>query len=387
MARGARLPGRASVVVVGGGVVGTSIAFHLAEAGVAEVVLVERGQLAGGSTSRAAGGVRAQFSDPLNIQIGARSLAAFADFGRRPGWEIGLHRVGYLFLLTRERDVQTFRTGVELQRELGVPSRMLSGEECLPLNPLIRVDDVLAGAFSPDDGHATPEAVVQGYAAAARALGARLETGCEVLDLEHRARDLRAVVTSRGRIETGAVVCAAGAWSARVGEMAGVALPVQPLRRQVLHTGPVAGLDQPIPMTIDFETSFYFHREGPGLLVGMSDPDERPGFDDRPTDSWIPALTEAASRRAPAVLEAGVAGGWAGLYEVTPDHNALIGEAPAPSRFLYATGFSGHGFLQAPAVGEIVRDLYLGRRPFVDVAPLSVDRFSADRLRPERNVV
>jgi sarcosine oxidase subunit beta len=154
-----------------------------------------------------------------------------------------------------------------------------------------------------------------------------------------------------------------------------------------LHTGPVPGLDGPIPMTIDFATSFYFHREGPGLIVGMSDPNERSGFDERRTEDWIPALTEIAARRAPAVLEAGIAGGWAGLYEVTPDHNALIGEAQAPGRFLYATGFSGHGFLQAPAVGEIVRDLYLGREPFVDVAPLSADRFSAHGLRPERNII
>lgn len=384
---GSPLPARASVVIVGGGVIGTSVAFHLAEAGVPDVLVIERGQLAGGSTSRAAGGVRAQFSDPLNIQIGARSLRAFADFGRRPGWEIGFHQVGYLFLLTREADVAAFAQGVATQNGLGVPSRMLTPGEAAALNPLIVVDDVLAAAFSPDDGHATPEAVVQGYASAARALGARIHTGCELLEIEQGAGGISAAVTSQGRVATGCVVCAAGAWSGRVGEMAGVPLPVEPLRRQVLHTGPVPGLDGPIPMTIDFETSFYFHREGPGLLVGMSDPDEQPGFDDRRTEDWIPALMEIAARRAPAVLEAGVAGGWAGLYEVTPDHNALIGEAPGPGRFLYATGFSGHGFLQSPAVGEIVRDLYLGREPFVDVSPLSADRFAADGLRPERNII
>ena len=175
----------------------------------------------------------------------------------------------------------------------------------------------------------------------------------------------------------------------RVGDFAvtGVVLPVHPLRRQVLHTGPVPGLDRPIPMTIDFETSFYFHREGPGLLIGMSDQNEQPGFDDRPTDDWIPGLMDIAGRRAPAVAEAGIAGGWAGLYEVTPDHNAVIGEAPGPGRFLYATGFSGHGFLQAPAVGEIVRDLYLGREPYLDVTLLSADRFSEHHLRPERNII
>jgi len=377
----------ASVVIVGGGVVGASVAFHLAEAGVADVLVVERGELAGGSTSKAAGGVRAQFSDPLNIRIGARSLAAFADFGSRPGWDIGFHQVGYLFLLTREADVDAFSAGVELQRSLGVPSRMLTPAEAAALNPLIEVDDVLAAAFSPDDGHATPEAVVQGYASAARGLGAHIVTGCELQGILRAGGRITAVETSLGRVRTRVVVCAAGAWSAAVGEMAGVPLPVEPLRRQLLFTGPVPGLDGPIPMTIDFATSFYFHREGPGLIVGMSDPHERPGFDERRTEDWIPALTDIAAVRAPAVLEAGIAGGWAGLYEVTPDHNALIGEAAAPGRFLYATGFSGHGFLQAPAVGEIVRDLYLGREPFVDVSPLSADRFAAAGLRPERNII
>lgn len=381
------LPAESSVVIVGGGVVGTSIAFHLAEAGVGGVLLLERGQLAGGSTSRAAGGVRAQFSDPLNIQIGARSLRAFADFARRPGWEIGFHQVGYLFLLTRERDVRSFDAGIEMQNGLGVPSRMLTPAEAAGLNPLIEVGDVLAAAFSPDDGHATPEAVVQGYATAARALGARLETGCEVLGFERAGEGTWVIETAEGAIRAETVVCAAGPWSARVGEMAGVGLPVQPLRRQVLHTGPIPGLDAAIPMTIDFETSFYFHREGPGLLIGMSDPNEQPGFDDRPTDDWIPGLMDIAGRRAPAVAEAGIAGGWAGLYEVTPDHTAVIGEAPGPARFLYATGFSGHGFLQAPAVGEIVRDLYLGREPFVDVTPLSAERFSDHQLRPEQNII
>ena len=381
------LPEHASVVIVGGGVVGASIAFHLAEAGVTDVLVVERGELAGGSTSKAAGGVRAQFSDPLNIQIGARSLAAFAGFGSRPGWDIGFHQVGYLFLLTREADVEAFSAGVELQRSLGVPSRMLTPAEAAALNPLIEVDDVLAAAFSPEDGHATPEAVVQGYASAARGLGAHIATGCELQGIERAGGRITAVDTSLGRVRTPVVVCAAGAWSAAVGEMAGVPLPVEPLRRQLLFTGPVPGLDGPIPMTIDFATSFYFHREGPGLIVGMSDPHERPGFDERRTEDWIPALTDIAAVRAPAVLEAGIAGGWAGLYEVTPDHNALIGEADSPGRFLYATGFSGHGFLQAPAVGEIVRDLYLGREPFVDVSPLSADRFAAAGLRPERNII
>lgn len=378
---------RAGVVVVGGGVMGTSIACHLARAGVRDVVLVERDELACGSTSKAAGGVRAQFSDELNIQLGARSLEAFARFEEDPGYDIGLHRVGYLFLLSTPEDVASFEAGVRLQNSLGVPSRMIDPAEARRLSPLIGTDGLLAAAFSPDDGHCTPEAVVHGYAAAARRHGATILRHCELTGIELHGDDITAVTTGRGRIATDTVICAAGPWSRAVGAMAGVDLPVEPLRRQIAVTEPVAGLPPDLPMTIDFTTSLYFHTEGPGLLVGMSDPDERPGFATDTHDRWIPRLGAAMEQRAPALLDLRRTGGWAGLYELTPDHNALIGEATSVSRFLYATGFSGHGFLQGPAVGEVVRDLYLGRVPFVDVSPLSVGRFAADALRPEANRV
>ncbi|MES9525549.1 NAD(P)/FAD-dependent oxidoreductase [Streptomyces capoamus] len=378
---------RAEVVVVGGGVMGTSIAWHLARAGVRDVVLVERDELAAGSTSRAAGGVRAQFSDELNIRLGARSLEAFGRFREEVGQDIGLHRVGYLFLLSTPAQVASFEAGVRLQNSLGVPSRLLAPEEARRLCPLIRTDGLLAAAYSPDDGHCTPEAVVHGYARAARAHGARILRHTEVTGIERHGDTLTAVATTRGRIETGTVICAAGAWSRAVGAMAGVELPVRPLRRQIAVTGPVPGLPAALPMTIDFTTSLYFHREGPGLLLGMSDPDEEPGFATDTHDRWIPRLAEAMRQRAPALLDLPRAGGWAGLYENTPDHNALIGEAPTVSRFLYATGFSGHGFLQGPAVGEVIRDLYLGRVPFLDISPLSAGRFAAGASRPEANLV
>ena len=377
----------ADVVVIGGGVMGTSVAFHLAEAGVRRVVLVERDELGSGSTSRAAGGVRAQFSDEVNIRLGARSLEAFTRFPERPGQEIDLHQVGYLFLLSRPEDVAAFEAGVALQNELGVPSRMVSVAEACRLSPLVSPDGLLAAAFSPDDGHCTPESVVLGYATAARRHGAEIRTRCEVVGIEAGGGEITAVRTSRGRIRTSAVVCAAGAWSAAVGRMAGVDLPVEPLRRQIVFTEPIPDLPRPVPMTIDFATSFYFHAEGEGLMLGMSDPDERPGFRLDRSDAWLPRLTEAIGTRAPRLLDVGLTGGWAGLYEVTPDHNALIGEDPSVSRFLYATGFSGHGFLQGPAVGEVVRDLYLGREPFTDVAPLHAARFAGDALRPEINRV
>jgi len=365
---------------------GASAAFHLAEAGV-DVVLVERAALGSGSTSRAAGGVRAQFSDALNIQIAHRSLAAFRDFARRPGWDIDLRQVGYLFVLAREADVAAFEQSVALQNEYGVPSRMITAAQARDLCPLLAGDDILAAAFSPQDGHATPEAVVQGYASAARALGAQIRVGCEVLAIGTAGGEITEVVTSRGTIRTNTVICAAGAWSRGCGAMVGVDLPVTPLKRQILFTEPMAGLPADLPMTIDFASTFYFHREGPGLLLGMSDPDEQPGFGLETTDDWVPGLIAAAARRAPRIADAGIRGGWAGLYEMTPDHNAIIGEASGVSRFIYATGFSGHGFLQGPAVGEILRDIVLGRPSFVDVGPLHAERFDDAAFRPEFHVV
>ena len=348
-------------MVVGGGVIGTSIAFHLAEAGV-DVCLLERDQLAGGSTSRAAGGFRAQFSDPLNIAIGLRSIEAFMRFGERPGSEVDLHQVGYLFLLDREEDVVAFEASVALQNELGVPSRFVDLEEAYELCPIAGLEDVLAATFCALDGHASPEAAVQGYAAGARAHGASVLTGCSVTGITLDGAEIRGVETTLGAIATGTVVCAAGAWSPEIGRSVGIELPVEPYLREVGFTGPTAGLPDGLPLTVDFSTGFYFHREGPGLLFGMADREQPPGFDAPSDPGWLEKVMEVAERRLPSLLDMGIAGGWKGYYEVTPDHNALVGESASVARFLYATGFSGHGFLQGPAVGEIVRDLVLGQR-------------------------
>ena len=382
------LPPAAEAVVIGGGAIGASIAFHLAEAGVTDVVLLERDQLGSGSTCKAAGGVRAQFSDEINIRLGARSLAAFARFRQRPGQDIDLHQVGYLFLLSTKDDVTSFERDVKLQNELGVTSRMIDVAEAKRLSPLINPDGLLAAAYSPDDGHCTPESVVLGYAAAARRYGATLRTGVTVTGIDVKRDEARTVHTDCGPITAGTVICAAGAWSRPLGEMAGTALPVTPVRRQIVFTEPLPGLPPVVPFTIDFATSYYFHREGRGLLMGMSDPDQVPGYHLQYSEDWLPRLGDAIAARTPSLLDVGLANGWAGLYEVTPDHNALIGRSTQTPNFLYATGFSGHGFLQAPAVGEVIRDLYLDREPFVDTTPLRADRFAdATAARPESHIV
>ena len=377
----------ASVVIIGGGVVGASAAFHLAESGVEGVLLLEQGELGSGSTVKAAGGFRAQFSDELNIAIALRSIAAFEAFAERPGWDISLHQDGYLFLLTTEDEAATFRRNVELQRGLGVPTEWLTPEEARERSPIVSVDGVLAATYCPLDGHASPESVAQGYASGARSYGATIRTGVRVTDIRTDAGRVTAVATDGGVVSTDTVICAAGAWSRDVAAMAGVDLPVTPVLRPVWFTEPVPDLPPNLPMTVDFSTGFYFHPEGPGLLFGMADPDQPPGFDQTMRDDWLERVGAVMERRAPAMLGMGIAGGWTGFYEVSPDHNALIGTAEPVEGFVYGTGFSGHGFLQAPAVGEILRDLVLGRPPFVDVAPLSASRFAREAIRREQAII
>jgi sarcosine oxidase subunit beta len=350
------------------------------------VVLLERGDLAGGSTSKAAGGIRANFSDELNIALGKRSLELFHDFPNRPGQQIDLHTSGYLFVLTDQESLEHFTEAVSLQQEMGIDARMVSVDEALALSPLLDPSGVLGAAYSPNDGHCSPESVVLGYATGARRHGAIILTGCEVTGINTEEGRIICVETNMGTIDTACVVNCAGAWSPIIAQMVGLDLPVVPVRRELLITEP---MPEPVEMafTIDYSTSLYWHREGPGILTGFSDKSVNEGFGLTRDPEFPGKLAELAAERAPALLNLGVQTGWAGLYEVTPDHNALLGEFTDVSRMLYATGFSGHGFLQGPAVGEILRDMYLGVAPFVDVSALDVARFARGELRPERNIV
>ncbi len=382
-----QVPSRAGVLIIGGGVIGLATAYQLARSGVKDVVLVDSGPFGSGSTCKAAGGVRANFSDALNIQLGQRSLATFARFDEEFDQEIDLHRVGYLFLLDRPGDVADFEDNVALQTSLGVRAEMLSPAEAQRLSPLISTDGVIAAAWTPDDGHCTPESVVLGYARAARAHGATLIPHCAVTGATIDGGQIRSVSTVAGEIATDTVVCAAGPWLGEVSRWFGVDLPVEPLRRQILTTEPLPDLAPHTPFTIDYATSFYFHGEGRGLLIGMSDPHETVGFKLERDEAWLPGLIDAMERRAPAIAEVGISGGWAGLYEMTPDHNGLVGEASDLPGFFYAGGFSGHGFLLGPALGEVVADLVRRETPFVDITPFDVRRFDGSPLQHERNIV
>jgi glycine/D-amino acid oxidase-like deaminating enzyme len=354
----------AEVVVVGGGAMGASVAWHLRRLGIDDVVLLERDELGSGSTSKSAGGFRTQFADALNVEIALRSLDAFEQMEG-----IDLRQDGYLFLLDNASDVERFQAALALQHRLGVPSRELAVEEALAMVPQLDGEGLLSAVYCELDGWVTPEAVVQWYAREAD-----VRQRCAVTGIDVRAGRIVGVETTDGTIATHTVVCCAGAWSREVGAMAGVDIPVRGEPRWMHFTEEDGGLPPHFPLTIDFSTSFYFHREGPGLVFGGR-------------EQTLEDLAGPATRRLPVLGELPVRSSWWGYYEVSPDHNAVVGEAAEPSRFLYATGFSGHGFQQAPAVGEHVADLVAGREAALDLSPFSLDRFARGEVRPEAFVI
>lgn len=382
------LPSTASVVIIGGGVMGASIAYHLAKAGLRDVVLLERESFFGqGASGRNAGGIRYQFSTEINIRLSQLSLPMLDAFEAETGQPIDLHHCGYLFLLTNETDVASFRQNVALQHRLGVPTEWLSPEEIRRRLPLMHLDDVMAGTWYAKDGIADPNGVVMGYVNAARRLGVKLLTDAAVTAIETRGGEVSAVVTDQGRIATPRIANAAGPWAAAIGQMAGLQLPIVPIRRQWLTTTPLPDIPADFPFVIDFARSLYFHREGHGLLTGMSNPDQAPGFDQSVDAEWELVAMEAAAQRLPLLETAGVAARLAGLYEVTPDAHPILGATPLEG-FYVCAGFSGHGFMHGPICGRLLAEEILdGRATTLDIDALRFDRFARRDTAQEYNVV
>lgn len=383
-----REPENTAAVIIGGGVMGTSTAYQLARSGVTDVVVLEAGELGSGSSAKPLGGVRAFFSDPANIALGARSLEAFRRFPTEVGVDIGLQQVGYLFVVRDPADLRGFEASVALQNSMGVPSRLIEPAEAVGLCRYLSAAEMVAAVWSPGDGFARPADVIHGYASVAAELGVQFRTQARVVAIDATADGQALVRTADTTYRTPTVICTAGAWSGQVGQLVGVALPIEPLRRQIAFTAPFTPRPSRLPFTIDYTTTAYFHgAPDGGLLMGWADPLEPPGFGREVSSGWHGPLRDALRRFAPDVAEAPIVDGWAGLYEMTPDCNAIIGESDLGFRFLYAAGFSGHGFLQAPAVGEYVRDLYLGRAPTVDLSAFGLDRFAQPAVRTELGII
>ena len=379
----------AEVVVIGGGIMGASTAYHLARRGCTDVVVLEAGEMFGlGSTGLNAGGIRYQFATKVNVELSKLSIGMMETFAGDMGQEVGLRRCGYLFMLDREADLAQFRANVALQNSLGVPSRVVSTSEIAELAPEVDIAGIIGGTWCPLDGLVDPNGLLQGYVSNARRLGATLSTSTPAVGIDVSGGRVQRVVTKMGAIDTPTVVIAGGPWSGQIGAMAGIDLPIQPIRRQIAVTGPIPGLRPNFPFVIDFSRSLYFHREGNGILTGMSNRDEPAGFDTRVDQEWRLHHVENAIERLPLLADAEIVAEWAGLYEVTPDDQPILGRIPQVSGLLACAGFSGHGLMHGPAAGLLMAEEILdGKAHTIDIDALRWSRFESGVGAGEYNVV
>ncbi|MDQ6651803.1 MAG: FAD-binding oxidoreductase [Acidobacteriota bacterium] len=423
----------ADVVIIGSGIVGSSVAYHLADQGCTNVLVIEREAHQGkGSTGKSMGGVRAQFSTGVNIRMSQYSIDFFARFDEIVGHPADYRAHGYLFCATNERHLKYLTSNRERQLELGVKSvELVSREDIREFVPQLRVDDIIGGTFCPTDGFVDPHSVMMGFMLKARQRGVKLWLDTEVTGIEvapslssagleaapappagsaHTlsvaagsaailpaarfeagvARRITGVRTTRGLVSTQVVVNAAGPWAAEVARMAGAELPVTPLRRQLVPTEPFDQLPKRFPMVIDMSTGFHFRREGNGILLAWNDPEETPGFKTEFDPTFVEKILTRAASRVPCLAEAEVntSRAWAGLYEMTPDHHAIIGPAPNIAGLYFVNGFSGHGVMHSPASGRITADLVLnGHSDLIDSSQLGIERFAEGRLLTETAVL
>ncbi|OQY35158.1 MAG: FAD dependent oxidoreductase [Anaerolineaceae bacterium 4572_5.1] len=381
-------PKTANIIIIGGGVMGASTAYHLAKRGVKDILLLEKEEFFGqGATGRCAGGVRYQFGTDVNIRLSLESLPMLEQFEEEFGQAIDYHQVGYLFLLTREADLKVFEKNVKLQHSLGVETEWLTGDEVRQRLPMMNLDDVIAATNNRKDGVVDPNGVVMGYIGAAQRLGVTALGNVEVTGINVEGGKIVGVETAAGVISAPTVVNATGPWAGKVSRLAGVPLPIEPLRRQWLTTTVLPDLPKDFPFVIDFAQSLYFHPEGRGLLTGMSNPNEKIGFGQSIDPDWEIIHMEAAIKRLPLLEKAGLASHLAGLYEVTPDAHPIYGATPVEGFYVVA-GFSGHGFMHGPVSGKLMSEIILdGEYKTMDVSMLDLARFEEDRLIHEYNVV
>jgi sarcosine oxidase subunit beta len=382
------LPTTADIVIIGGGVMGTSAAYHLAKCGVKNIVLLEKEEFFGtGATGRCAGGVRYQFSTDINVRLSIESLPMIERFREEIGQDVNYRKCGYLLIATNENDATIFKHNVEMQNSLGIDTQLLSGDEVRERLPLMKFEDAIAGTFNPKDGIVDPNGVVAGYVGAAQKLGVKALTQVEVTGIRVGGDQVEAVETAQGVIETRMILNAAGPWAGVIGEMAGVRIPIVPLRRQMFTTDPIEEIPEDFPFVIDFAQSLYFHREGEGLLIGMSNQNEKPGFDQNVDEEFEFVNLDAAIARMPLLERASRASHWAGLYEVTPDAHPIFGGCGVKG-FTMCTGFSGHGFMHGPIAGKLMSEYIVdGKFSTLDVSMLDLARFEEGRSIKEYNVV
>jgi glycine/D-amino acid oxidase-like deaminating enzyme len=382
----------AEVVVIGGGIVGSSIAYHLTSAGCRNVLVLERESATGkGSTGKSMGGVRAQFSTPVNIQMSLYAIPFYASFEEQLGYPCDYRPQGYLFCATTEAHLAYLRANYEKQVAMGLKNvRLVEGSEIRGMFPQLRGDDIVGGSFCSTDGFVDPYSTMTGFMTWAADHGATLWKSAEVTGLLRDEQGIAGVETTRGTVATRKVVNCAGAWAASVAAMVGIDLPVEPLRRMLVPSEPFDEFPHTAPMIIDMSNGFHFRPESRGFLLAWNDPEETPGFKTEFDPAFVEKILTRAADRVPcfANLPVNPKRAWAGLYEMTPDHHPVLGEAPEVPGFFLANGFSGHGVMHAPATGKILSDLILtGKTDLIDAPLLNLSRFAEGRLIHETAVL
>lgn len=379
---------KADVVIIGGGIIGAAVAFYLGRAKYGQIMVVEKERFSGaGSTSKAAGGIRAQFSAKANIEMSMLSEKLFCQFKEDTGHDALFDQVGYLFLLSDDSDIAEFRKSYDLQRSCGLNVEMLKPEEIGRYAPHCRVDDIKLATFCHDDGLGDPHEFLQGYEKADRQMGVDICLETEVTGFAISAGKIIGVKTTAGTIATPLVINCAGAYAGEIGKMLGANVPVLPYRRQCVTTGPLDFVQPFFPMVVDVKSGLYCHKESKGMLLGWADKAVKPSFDVSIDPDYTDAILERALDRIPQLETAEVANQWAGLYETTPDHRAIIGWEPAVEGVFHVIGFSGHGFMHAPAAGVVTAEMVAGKKSSIDITEFSPMRFAHGDVVEETQVI
>jgi len=364
----------ADIVIIGAGIVGCSIAYHLAAQGPPKVVVVEKDLICSGSTGKSAGGIRQQFATEVNVRLSVESLQMFQRMKDELGIDPEFRQVGYLFMATTEKELDLFRRQADFLQGHRVPARMVSPDDIHRIVPYVRLDDIIGGAYCSTDGYAAPYEITMGYASAARRLGVKIHEQRAATGILKDGDRIAGVETSRGPIHASIVVNAAGAEGGLVGTMADVDVPVKPYRRQIFVTGPLPEFGQEPPLTIDYHRNWYFRGEMGGCL--FSGPkDNESTFDTNVDWEHLAESVAKAVARVPVLEQAEIKRGWAGSYDLSPDNNAILGAVPELPGFYLATGHSGHGFMHGPATGKLMAELILTGKTSIDISALSLDRF------------
>lgn len=375
-------------VIIGGGIIGLATAFYLAKHKYGKITVLEKEMFLGtGATAKCAGGIRAQFSTKINIQMSMKSEELLVNFEAETGQPAVYDQVGYMFLLSDEKELADFTAAVELQRSVGLKVDFLEPGQINDIAPRVRTDDIIKATFCKDDGLADPNDMIQGYAAAARVLGVEIVTETEVTGLKIDGGEIKGIRTNKGDYDVPTVINAAGPYAKVIAGMADIDLPVEPIRRQIVTTGALDFVTAAFPMVVDVKSGLYFHRESPGLLLGWADKEVQPAFDESVDPDYTDNILMRALDRVPDLETAEVAKSWAGLYETTPDHHAIIGPSRDVKGLFFVNGFSGHGLMHAPAAGLVTAELLTDKEPSVDITPLAPDRFTAGKAIEETNVI